>query len=76
MPKNKLKRFEGLGSMILKLIKKHKQMTTFAIKRQITGQEVDVTWKTIKRYLEDLEKEKKVTYTVFNDNKLVVWSLP
>lgn len=75
MPKNKLKKFEGLPEIILKLIKKNKRMSTFAIKRRVSEQGVEVTWMTVKRYLEDLETKKKLKSIVFKDNKIVVWEI-
>jgi len=74
MPKNKLKKFAGLNDLILKLIKKHRQLTTFAIKRMLVEQGTEVTWKTVKRYLDDLEKEEKLKSTTLEYNDLVIWS--
>lgn len=75
MPKNKLKRFEELPDMILKLVKKHNQMTTFAVKRRIVEQGVSVTWKTIQRYLEDLKEDNQVTSTELEDNRITLWAI-
>ena len=72
MPKNRMKRLDGIKGEILKVVKKG-NLTTMTIKERL---KTDVTWKTVRSYLSELEEEKKVIKKpIYDGSRIVVWSL-
>ena len=76
MPKGRLKRFSGVREVILRLLKTNPDVTIQKMCHLLKEEGFDITWKSTKSYLLELQDAKKVnSIEVGSMNKMYLWRL-